>query len=422
MCWPHVNRKLRPRLVQLKSSSGNKDLATEVLEDIETFQWVVSVASFDTDFKALEDKYLEERMSTAKESEALIEFFHYFREQWGPDSKVKNWFEQAFPFHIGNNQGLEGKNEGIKLNHTFKKRVPVGAMFHIIERMLREFSEEDDILLADEGRIAGLLRTSEKDGQDKTGLARMTAGWKWAHDFRKGVPNKVVRIDADTPNYTTIAEEHNLGDVDRLWGVNNGSKNNKPLKEKIKEKLEERKYPSEKTWDEKKSILTGCYFLEERQGDFFCDCFEGIKGRMCKHTVGMHYRQDTGKLTANDEIRSLPINSKRPRGRPKKGSCQIRSPVKVPPAPLNNPPEGVPTVMVTVPFVGCTSCQEEGHVNASVAYCEECTEYLCEEHRRAHSKTRLTKGHNVYNVLLSLIDFDSTLDCAIFHLNCAIFH
>ena len=28
----------------------------------------------------------------------------------------------------------------------------------------------------------------------------------------------------------------------------------------------------------------------------------------------------------------------------------------------------------------------------------------------------------VYNVLLSLIDFDSTLDCAIFHLNCAIFH
>ena len=110
MCWPHVNRKLRPRLVQLKSSSGNKDLATEVLEDIETFQWVVSVASFDTDFKALEDKYLEERVSTAKESEALIEFFHYFREQWGPDSKVKNWFEQAFPFHIGNNQGLEASS------------------------------------------------------------------------------------------------------------------------------------------------------------------------------------------------------------------------------------------------------------------------------------------------------------------------
>ena len=46
-----------------------------------------------------------------------------------------------------------------------------------MDRMLREFSEEDDVLLR-EGRLAGLLRTSVKDGQGKTGLARMTAGWK----------------------------------------------------------------------------------------------------------------------------------------------------------------------------------------------------------------------------------------------------
>ena len=41
--------------------------------------------------------------------------------------------------------------------------------------------------------------------------------------------------------------------------------------------------------------------------------------------------------------------------------------VKAPPAPLNNPPEEVPTVTVTISFVGCTSCTEEGHVNASMA-------------------------------------------------------
>ena len=40
--------------------------------------------------------------------------------------------------------------------------------------------------------------------------------------------------------------------------------------------------------------------------------------------------------------------------------------VKAPPAPLNNPPEEVPTVTVTVPFVGCTSCTGEGHVKASM--------------------------------------------------------
>ena len=70
--------------------------------------------------------------------------------------------------------------------------------------------------------------------------------------------------------------------------------------------------------------MTACYLLEEREGDFFCDCFEGIKGRMCKHTVGMHYRQNSGKLPVTDDVRSLPISSKRSPGRPKKpAGCQL---------------------------------------------------------------------------------------------------
>ena len=408
MCWPHVNRKLKPRLVKLKSDSGSKDLAREVLEDIETFQWVVSLEGYEVDFQALEDKYLKDRKSTEKENEALQDFFEYFREQWGPESKVKFWFEQAFPFHIGNNQGLEGKNDNIKENHTFKKRVAVGAMFHIVDRMLREFAEEDDLLLR-EGRLAGLLRTEVKDGQGKSGLARMTSGWKWAHEFRKGVTNKVVKIDPATPNYTTIAEEHHLGQVVQLFGVNNSSKVCKPLKEKILDKLEERKHPSKKTWDEKKKILTACYFLEERDGDFFCDCFEGINGRMCKHTVGMHYRQKTGRLPVTEDVRSLPISSKRPRGRPKKpAGCMLRSPVKAAaPAPvnLNTSTEELQVeetrsaaARVAVPFSTCTSCTEDGLVCAAEAYCSQCTEYMCEEHRRAHSKTRMTKTHKVTHV------------------------
>ena len=148
--------------------------------------------------------------------------------------------------------------------------------------MLRELGEEDDLLLRG-GQLAGLLRMDVKDGQGKSGLARMTVGWKWAHEYKKGLTNKVVRVDQNTPNYTTIAKEHNLGEVVQLVGVNNSSKITNPPKEKIVEKLEERKHPSKKTWDEKTKIMTTCYFLEERQGDFFCDCFEGIKSRMCKH-------------------------------------------------------------------------------------------------------------------------------------------
>ena len=94
---------------------------------------------------------------------------------------------------------------------------------------------------------------------------------------------------------------------------------------------------------------------------------------------------------ANDEIRSLPISSKGTRGRPKKPAGPVRA------APLA--PEEIPLGQrLEVPFFACISCTEDGKVNVAEAYCEECVELLCEEHRRAHAKTRLTKSHKVIHV------------------------
>ena len=94
---------------------------------------------------------------------------------------------------------------------------------------------------------------------------------------------------------------------------------------------------------------------------------------------------------ANDEIRSLPISSKRTRGRPKKPAGPVRA------APLAA--EEIPLGQrLEVPFFACISCTEDGKVNVAEAYCEECVELLCEEHRRAHAKTRLTKSHKVIHV------------------------
>ena len=405
MCWPHANRKIKDHLKPI--TSINKTLSQQVLEDVETFQWVVTPSSFEKDLKSLENKYLKERESTEHELEALKTFFEYFWFQWGPKSKTMNWFEHAFPFHIGHNQSMEGKNLQIKESHTFKRRVGIGEFFKVCERMLREFGEEDDTLLKEGGRLAALLKPDFKDGQDKTGLALMTEGWKWAHDFRKGVPNKVVRVDPLLSNYYTVAEEHNLGEVDQLYAVNKTG-STKPLKEKILAKLEERKHPSNRSWDEKKKILSACFFIEERAGDFYCDCWGGIKGRMCEHTVGMHYRQKTGRLPVTEEVRSLPIGAKRPRGRPKKlAGCRVRSPVKAPPpAPtaLDVSTENLEVGTVQVPVVQvaapepCTSCAEDGAVGLAEAYCAECSDHMCEEHRMAHAKTRVTKNHRIIYV------------------------
>ena len=95
MCWPHVNRNVEPRIKALGKAADNMKLANEVFDDIHTFQWIVSLNSYEKDFNTLEDKYLKSLIYNEKERKALADFFAYFREQWGPSSKVKNWFEHV---------------------------------------------------------------------------------------------------------------------------------------------------------------------------------------------------------------------------------------------------------------------------------------------------------------------------------------
>ena len=66
----------------------------------------------------------------------LEEFFSYFREQWGPDSHVKMWYEGAHPRSVSNNQGIEGTNKSIKQDHTFKRRCPLGTFMDVVDRMV----------------------------------------------------------------------------------------------------------------------------------------------------------------------------------------------------------------------------------------------------------------------------------------------
>ena len=411
MCYPHVHAKVEHRIKTLKKESDNEELAKKVLHDIETYQWIVSKKSYEIDYNSLENKYLNEDKYKQKEREALADFFAYFREQWGPNSKCKYWFEHAFPFHIGHNMGIEGTNKDIKKNHTFKQRVGLGKLFDILARMLREWSERDDSILFG-SRLAPLFQKDIKDGQGMTGLARQTAGWKFSHEYRKGVPNKVVRIPNTVENYSTISEYHGLGTVTQLYGINT-KKSSSELLLKIRAKLAERANPSNKSWEEKKKILIGCHLIEERDGDFYCDCFEGIKGRLCEHTTGMHFRNKTGKIPVTEDVRSLPIAQKRPKGRPKQlpANALTRSPPKArqEPAPLMNVSTedleaavggSAPTPAPLYMAMSCSLCQEDGLVTVAVVYCKECSDHLCEECRRAHAKTRVTKTHNVTEPVL----------------------
>ena len=61
-------------------------------------------------------------------------------------------------------------------------------------------------------------------------------------------------------------------------------------------------------------MRTSCY--QEKEGDFFCDCYEGSKGKLCKHAVGMNYF--VVNMIVEDDVRAVPLGGKRKRGRPKR--------------------------------------------------------------------------------------------------------
>jgi hypothetical protein len=74
----------------------------------------------------------------------------------------------------------------------------------------------------------------------------------------------------------TISAAAGLGEVDRIWVVSRQTPWG-DLSELAKIKLEERTNPSDKSWDEKRIIKGSFWILEERDGDFFCDCPSGLK-------------------------------------------------------------------------------------------------------------------------------------------------
>ena len=116
--------------------------------DINTFaylqdlQWSChSEKTFVVVFHLLEKKYIVERKNSVKEAEALVNFFDYFREQWGPGSPVFRWYEGAYPWSVSHNQGIEGLNKSIKKDHTFKRRCPLGTFMNLINRMVKSFNK-----------------------------------------------------------------------------------------------------------------------------------------------------------------------------------------------------------------------------------------------------------------------------------------
>lgn len=266
MCWAHVHSNMLPQLKCI--SAQNRSVSDNILKDIVDIQWsALNERSFRKSFNLLEKKYIS-KFDTVL-NVVIDKFFSYMHKVW-IDSSECMWYEGAHPWEISNNQGVEGKNKEIKLNHTFRRRLEIGELVAVLQRLVSEWSEEDDRLLVS-SRLAGLHGEANS-------LSLRTDGYQ-CYKANKSRTDKIIRINPNDKYTISESSEFLLGKVSNLWAVCStaGSKTGLSLKERAKERIANREVPVSGSFDDYMRIRSSCWILEERDGDFFCDCPVGMK-------------------------------------------------------------------------------------------------------------------------------------------------
>ena len=266
MCWAHVHSNMLPQLKCI--AAHNSSVSDCILEDIVHIQGsALNEATFRKSFKLLELKYLNKYDIVL--NGVVAKFFSYMRKVWIESNEFR-WFEGAHPWRISNNQGVEGKNREIKLNHTFRRKLEIGELVAVLARLVSEWSEENDHLLVS-SRLAALH--GEIDS-----LSLRTNGYQWYRANKLG-SDKILRITSNGKYTVSESSEFLLGKVSNLWAINStaGQKTGKSLKERAKERIASRELPTSDNFDDYLRIRSSCWIIEESDRDFFCDCPVGMK-------------------------------------------------------------------------------------------------------------------------------------------------
>ena len=82
----------------------------------------------------------------------------------------------------------------------------------------------------------------------------------------------------------TVSVELCLGQVDNIWAVTSSTGNPSMTMDNAKQRMRERMVADNKSFASYMEVRKSCWIIEERRGQFFCDCPLGFKGHMCKVT------------------------------------------------------------------------------------------------------------------------------------------
>ena len=91
-------------------------------------------------------------------------------------------------------------------------------------------------------------------------------------------PGHIIKVDPKGKYTVSESSEHGLGKVDSLWVVSSSSNTlDMPLKRLAKQRINKRGEPEFDSFDSYTEIRKSCWIIEERDGQYYCDCPVGMK-------------------------------------------------------------------------------------------------------------------------------------------------
>ena len=154
---------------------------------------------------------------------------------------IFSWYEGSHPFGPSHNNSIEGINRSIKENQTFRLKLPLGELFNVSLRLVREMSKEsDEVLFKPRSYVI------EKDDNGKynlpDSLKLKTKGYQWFMQNSSAASGKILKVKNPETKYTVL-NDFNLGPLDGLWAVSSSSTDGSRLQERAKERFVQRGVP-----------------------------------------------------------------------------------------------------------------------------------------------------------------------------------
>ena len=265
-CWFHVKKATETYLRR-----EPKDIQAVYKADIANLQLCYSQSQFEMAAQLALDKWRQLWPDS--------EFPAYFQEQY--IVRCGGWYEGFDLRAPSTNNGLESLNGAIKLNHTFRERLPVGRFVVTAQSMIHEWSRD----------LTGRRQFHDNPVAD---LALMTK----AHQHLQ-LAQEIVHVNDDMYFVRSRSEVTlSIDLVDAYLEV------------------VERSAPS---FDDFVRHRFGMWCVRDTGNKtninaLWCTCPEGLKKYICKHSlaVGSLF----GLVEFSDVARALPVGRKRKRGRP----------------------------------------------------------------------------------------------------------